>query len=158
MLLCRSEDTESSVTPPGKEPKVKKRKRKGKKLDRGLLLEGELTTVVCGECTLRRSEAEDASGLLYITNYRLLFVASKGEVVEGCNGCAQEAMFGEEFKKVYSVPLLELREVQSTETQGDLEGRPQVGTTVLSPQILLHAQAVLILVMFLVRWIRQSVC
>jgi hypothetical protein len=106
--------------------KKKPRKRKVQKLDRHLLLTGELTTVICGDCTLRRSEAEDTAGLLYITNYRLLFVAAKGEVVEGCNGCAEEAMYGEEFKRVYSVPLLELREVQSTETQDELDGKMQV--------------------------------
>jgi hypothetical protein len=127
-MLCvyRNETEDIDGSESSRDTRRKAKKKKVQKLDIHLLLKGELTTVICGDCTLRRSEAEDTAGLLYITNYRLLFVAAKGEVVEGCNGCAEEAMSGEEFKRVYSVPLLELREVQSTETQGELDGKMQV--------------------------------
>ena len=85
------------------------------------LLDGETATVFCGEVTLRRSEAEDVAGWLYITNYRLLF-ASPDEI-DGSHGMEYE--YNEDDQRpgeLYSVPLLSLREVQQSEQKMEVVG------------------------------------
>jgi myotubularin-related protein 1/2 len=78
-------------------------------------LHGEIVEYVRDAVMLRRPETDDALGMLFITNYRLVLHLNQGQSIEGCGGHEEETGEYANTGGVYSVPLISLRQVEKSE-------------------------------------------